>query len=68
MTKPARSRGRKVVNPMLGWALMFFLFAIAAGVFGFMGIASAMAGIAKVLFVVFIILFLASLIIGRRKV
>ena len=56
------------VIPMLGWALLFFLFAIAAGIFGFMGIASAMAGIAKVLFVVFIVLFIASLILGRRRV
>lgn len=53
---------------MLGWAFLFFLLAIATGIFGFMGIASALVGIAKVLFVVFVILFLASLILGRRRV
>jgi uncharacterized membrane protein YtjA (UPF0391 family) len=58
---------RKGVIPMLGWALLFFLFAIAAGIFGFFGIASAMAGIAKILFVVFLVLFIASLILGRRR-
>jgi len=58
----------KAVIPMLGWALMFFIFALIAGIFGFMGIASAAAGIAKVLFVIFVVLFLASLILGRRKV
>lgn len=45
---------------MLSWALTFFVLAIIAGVLGFGGIASASAGIAKILFVVFIILFVAS--------
>ncbi len=45
---------------MLSWALTFFILAIIAGVLGFGGIASASAGIAKILFVVFIILFVAS--------
>nr|WP_322597435.1 DUF1328 domain-containing protein [Paenibacillus sp. JDR-2] len=57
---------RKVIH-MLGWALLFFIFAIVAGLFGFLGIASALAGIAKILFVVFIVLFIASLILGRRR-
>ena len=52
---------------MLGWALLFFIFAIVAGIFGFLGIASALAGIAKVLFIVFIVLFIVSLIVGRRR-
>jgi uncharacterized membrane protein YtjA (UPF0391 family) len=45
---------------MLSWALTFFILAIIAGVLGFTGIASATAGIAKLLFVVFLILFVAS--------
>ena len=45
---------------MLSWALTFFVLAIIAAVLGFGGIASATAGIAKILFVVFIILFVAS--------
>lgn len=45
---------------MLSWALTFFVLAIIAGVFGFTGIASTSAGIAKILFVIFIVLFIAS--------
>ncbi|MEL6617956.1 MAG: DUF1328 domain-containing protein [Pseudomonadota bacterium] len=55
---------------MLRWALVFFLVAIVAAVFGFGGIASASAGIAQVLFFVFIVLFLiaivANLVRGRQ--
>lgn len=45
---------------MLSWALTFFILAIIAGVLGFGGIADVSADIAKILFVVFIILFIAS--------
>jgi len=41
---------------MLSWALTFFIIAIIAGVFGFSGIAASMAGIAKILFFVFLAL------------
>jgi len=51
---------------MLRYAVLFFLIAIAAAVFGFGGIAGASAWIAQVLFVVFLILFVVSLIFGRR--
>ena len=47
---------------MLYYALVFLLIAILAGVFGFTGISIASAGIAKILFFVFIVLFLVSLI------
>ena len=42
---------------MLGWALTFLIVAIIAAVFGFTGIVAASAGIAKILFFVFLILF-----------
>jgi uncharacterized membrane protein YtjA (UPF0391 family) len=53
---------------MLYYALVFLLVAIIAGAFGFGGIAVASAGIAKILFFVFIVLFLVSLIthVSRR--
>jgi uncharacterized membrane protein YtjA (UPF0391 family) len=53
---------------MLHYALVFLLIAILAGVFGFGGIAVASAGIAKILFFLFIIAFVISLIMhaGRR--
>ena len=47
---------------MLKWALIFFVVAIIAAVFGFGGIASASAGIAQILFFVFIVLFLVALV------
>jgi uncharacterized membrane protein YtjA (UPF0391 family) len=47
---------------MLGWAALFFIIAIIAGVLGFGGIASASVGIAKILFFVFLVLFVGSLI------
>ena len=39
---------------MLSWALTFFVIAIIAAVFGFGGIAASAAGIAKVLFFLFL--------------
>ena len=47
---------------MLYYALVFLLIAIVAAVFGFGGVAIASAAIAKILFFVFIVLFLVSLI------
>ena len=53
---------------MLSYALLFFIIAIIAGVLGFGVIAGTAAWIAKVLFLVFLVLFLVSLIGGRRPV
>lgn len=47
---------------MLYYALAFFLVAIIAAVFGFGGIASASAGIAQILFFIFLFLFIATII------
>jgi uncharacterized membrane protein YtjA (UPF0391 family) len=55
-------QGTERRQDMLYYALVFLLVAILAGVFGFTGIAVASAGIAKILFFVFIVLFLVSLI------
>ena len=56
---------------MLRWAVAFFIVAIVAAIFGFGDIAAAATGVAKILFYVFLILFLISLISGisfRRRV
>ena len=45
---------------MLYWAVVFLVVAIIAGIFGFGGISQAATGIAKVLFLIFIVLFLDS--------
>ena len=47
---------------MLRWALGFFIFALVAAVLGFTGIALAAAGIAKILFYLFLILFLVTMV------
>ena len=49
---------------MLRWALIFFLVAFVAALFGFTNIAAAAAGIAKVLFFIFLVLFLVALVAG----
>ncbi|OJU65392.1 MAG: DUF1328 domain-containing protein [Armatimonadetes bacterium 55-13] len=52
---------------MLHYALVFFVIAIIAAIFGFGGIAGAATGIAQILFVGFLILAALSLIFGRRS-
>jgi uncharacterized membrane protein YtjA (UPF0391 family) len=47
---------------MLRWALGFFIVALLAAIFGFAGIALAVAGIAKIFFFIFVIFSLASLL------
>ncbi len=47
---------------MLYYALVFLLIAIVAGVLGFGVIAFAAAGIAKILFFLFLIMFIVSLL------
>jgi uncharacterized membrane protein YtjA (UPF0391 family) len=51
---------------MLGWAVVFLIIALVAAVFGFGDIAAASAGIAKLLFFIFLVLFVISLIFGWR--
>jgi uncharacterized membrane protein YtjA (UPF0391 family) len=51
---------------MLYWAAVFFIIALVGAVLGFSGIAAGAAGIAKILFFVFLVLGAVSLIFGRR--
>ena len=56
---------------MLKWALGFFVISLIAAAFGFGGIASASAGIAKILFGIFLalaLLFVALVAFGVKKV
>src|SRR6185312_3395462 len=56
---------------VLNWVITFFLLAVIAAVFGFGGLAGTFAEIAKFLAVIFVILFIATLIYstvtGRRS-
>ncbi len=53
---------------MLSYAIVFLVLAVLAGLFGFNIIASTFGGIAQILFFVFVVLFVLSLIFGRRRV
>jgi uncharacterized membrane protein YtjA (UPF0391 family) len=52
---------------MLRWALIFFIIAIIAAVFGFGGIAAGATEIAKILFYIFLVVFIISLIMGLTR-
>jgi len=47
---------------MLTWALIFFLVAVVAGLFGFTNIAAGAAVIARFFFALFVLLFLLAVI------
>jgi uncharacterized membrane protein YtjA (UPF0391 family) len=49
---------------MLKWAVVFLIIAIIAGIFGFTDVEAASAGIAKILFGIFLVLFVGAIIIG----
>jgi uncharacterized membrane protein YtjA (UPF0391 family) len=49
---------------MLHWALVFLIVALVAALFGFTQIYVAAAGVAKILFFVFLVLFVISLFAG----
>jgi len=49
---------------MLRWAAIFLVIAIIAAIIGFGGIASGAAFIAKTIFFLFLVVFLALLILG----
>jgi uncharacterized membrane protein YtjA (UPF0391 family) len=52
---------------MLGWAVTFLIIALIAGLLGFGVIAGTAAEIAKILFLVFLVLFVVSLLFGRAR-
>ena len=60
-----RSTHREIV--MLHYAVVFFIIALIAALFGFGGIAAGAAGIAKILFIVFAVLAVASFLFGLTK-
>lgn len=55
-------------NPitMLSYTITFLVIALIAGVLGFAGIAGTAAYIAKICFFIFAVLFVVSLVTGRK--
>jgi uncharacterized membrane protein YtjA (UPF0391 family) len=58
-----RSRKAKL-RSLLKWALIFFLISVIAAVFGFTGVSAASADVARILFYIFVVIFLALLVLG----
>ncbi len=52
---------------MLHYAVVFFIIALVAALFGFGGIAAGAVGIAKVLFFVFLIMAVVSFLFGALR-
>ena len=65
MFEVGRTQGKE--GSMLHYAVTFFIIALVAAILGFGGIAGSAIEIAKVLFVVFLILSVAAFILGRGK-
>ena len=51
---------------MFSWAIAFFVIALLTAIFGFTGLAASAAGIAKIIFIVALILAIISFVAGRR--
>ena len=52
---------------MLSWSVMFLVIAIIAGLLGFGGVAGTSMEFAKILFFVFLVLFIISALFGWRR-
>jgi uncharacterized membrane protein YtjA (UPF0391 family) len=49
---------------LLKWALVFFIVSIIAALFGFTDIAAATADVARILFYIFLVIFIVLLVLG----
>ena len=52
---------------MLRWAILFLVIALVSALFGFTEVAGTSMFAARILFIVFLVVFVASLIMGRRS-
>ncbi len=49
---------------LLKWALIFFLVSVVAAIFGFTDISVATAEVARILFFIFVVIFIVLLVLG----
>lgn len=54
-------------NVMLRWSVLFFVIALIAAVLGFGGIADGATEIARILFFVFLVVFVGTLVAGLLR-
>jgi uncharacterized membrane protein YtjA (UPF0391 family) len=68
LSKPATAfrKSRTGGFIMLQWTLTFLIVALIAGAFGFFGLEGAAMQIARFTFLIFLVLFVVSLVFGRR--
>ncbi len=52
------------MSTILNWALLFFIVSLVAALFGFTNISAASADIARVLFYIFLVIFVLLLVLG----
>lgn len=52
---------------MLYYAIVFFVIALGAALLGFTGIAAGAVEIARILFFIFLVLFVVSLVVGIKR-
>jgi uncharacterized membrane protein YtjA (UPF0391 family) len=52
------------MSTILKWALIFFIVSLVAALFGFTDISAASADVARVLFYIFLVIFLVLLVLG----
>lgn len=52
------------MSTILKWALIFFVVSLVAALFGFTDISAASADIARVLFYIFLVIFVVLLVLG----
>ena len=50
---------------MLRWAIAFAIIALIAGAFGFYGVSSTAADVSKFLALIFVVLFVVAIVVGR---
>jgi uncharacterized membrane protein YtjA (UPF0391 family) len=55
-------RTRKRSGTVLGWALIFLVLALVAAAFGFQGVSGTASGMARMLFFLFLVLFVLSVL------
>jgi uncharacterized membrane protein YtjA (UPF0391 family) len=49
---------------LLKWAVVFFVVSLIAALFGFTDVAAATADVAKILFYIFLVIFIVLLVLG----
>jgi len=52
------------MSSILKWALIMFIISVVAAIFGFTDLAAASADVARVLFYIFLVIFLVLLVLG----